>query len=97
MVANQEIGPLSNETNISILYFASLGEYLKCENEFYPLTESTLRISDLKSKLSSRGEEWNRLQEDKNLMCAVNQTITHEDITLKAGDEVAFFPPVTGG
>lgn len=88
---------MSSEKNISILYFASLGEHLKCETETYPITEDTLSLSDLKSKLASRGEQWNRIQEDQNLLCAVNQNITHEDLALKAGDEVAFFPPVTGG
>jgi molybdopterin synthase sulfur carrier subunit len=45
-----------------------------------------------------RGEAWQRLlAEGKNLKVAVNQDVAGAGAPLKAGDEVAFFPPVTGG
>jgi molybdopterin converting factor small subunit len=45
-----------------------------------------------------RGEVWAQLlSSERALRCAVNQHIAAENIALSDGDEVAFFPPVTGG
>ena len=33
----------------------------------------------------------------KNLRCAVNQDMAGPDTAIADGDEIAFFPPVTGG
>ena len=46
--------------------------------------------------IEQNGETWNVLRSDQ-LRCAVNQEIVKMDHRLKAGDEVAFFPPMTGG
>jgi len=46
-------------------------------------------------------EVWHRVAGDKpmpdNTVCAVNQTQADSDHPVTDGDEVAFFPPVTGG
>jgi molybdopterin converting factor subunit 1 len=34
---------------------------------------------------------------DPNVICAVNQHVATDDQPLQEGDEVAFYPPVTGG
>ncbi|MFA6700706.1 MAG: MoaD/ThiS family protein [Thiomicrospira sp.] len=48
--------------------------------------------------LAERGEHWREtLLENRSIQVAVNHDIAHRDTELKAGDEVAFFPPVTGG
>lgn len=31
------------------------------------------------------------------VLCAVNQQFAHHEVVLRDGDEVAFFPPITGG
>ena len=49
------------------------------------------------TKLVARGEPWPALAATKNLRVAVNQQMVGFDAAIKAGDEVAFFPPVTGG
>ncbi|KPW39523.1 hypothetical protein ALO51_04766, partial [Pseudomonas amygdali] len=46
--------------------------------------------------LLQRGEAWQVLAE-QNLMCARNQELCKPTEPLSDGDEVAFFPPVTGG
>ena len=45
-----------------------------------------------------RGEVWSQLlSPERSLSCAVNQHSAAENVALSDGDEVAFFPPVTGG
>ena len=83
--------------DVQIFYFAHLAEQLNCNNEFFPLEESPTTISRLKEQLAERGEEWASLLARPNTRCAVNQAIANEDAMLFYGDEVAFFPPVTGG
>ncbi|MCM2130455.1 cyclic pyranopterin monophosphate synthase MoaC [Larsenimonas rhizosphaerae] len=56
-----------------------------------------LTVAGLKACLIARGDfDPSRLQAGR-LMVAVNQKMTSEDHLLSPGDEVAFFPPVTGG
>ena len=47
--------------------------------------------------IAARGAPWSVLATMPNLRVAVNQQIVDFDAPIKAGDEVAFFPPVTGG
>ncbi|MCY4125504.1 MAG: MoaD/ThiS family protein, partial [Pseudomonas sp.] len=46
--------------------------------------------------LVGRGEPYQVLAE-QNLMCARNEELCRLDEPVQEGDEVAFFPPVTGG
>ncbi|MFN2289056.1 MAG: MoaD/ThiS family protein [Chromatocurvus sp.] len=43
------------------------------------------------------GEGWRDVLTQPNLICAVNQSVVHDTTRLSDDDEVAFFPPVTGG
>lgn len=82
---------------IQILYFARFREELGVECEEIELNGLTC-IGDLLDSLRGRGGAWARLfAEDQRVMMALNQTLSDRDTPLKAGDEVAFFPPVTGG
>jgi molybdopterin synthase sulfur carrier subunit len=50
--------------------------------------------------LSSVADVWRRVSAEPppaNLLVAVNQEYAGLDAAVRAGDEVAFFPPVTGG
>ena len=83
---------------IKVLYFARLREELKTESEELTLDASTADIIALKLKLSLRGDIWNEIfAGDETVMAALNQEVAQPDDTLKDGDEIAFFPPVTGG
>lgn len=87
----------NNDTTITILYFASLGEDLACTEEQLSLPTINMTIQELIILLSRRGEHWAKRLSNTTLHCAVNHAICDRKKTLKAGDEVAFFPPVTGG
>lgn len=83
---------------ITILYFARLKEALGTAREELALPEDVATLQALRASLAKRGEAWAReLSESKTIKAAVNQEMAHADVPLKDGDEVAFFPPVTGG
>jgi molybdopterin synthase sulfur carrier subunit len=54
-------------------------------------------VGELHAHLIARGGAWAALATTKNLRIAVNQQMAAMDAPVKDGDEVAFFPPVTGG
>ncbi|MBK5968273.1 MULTISPECIES: molybdopterin converting factor subunit 1 [Thiorhodovibrio] len=82
---------------IRLLYFASLREALDCEGEDYALADP-MTVAELRAQLAARGEPWSQaLAPAQNILAAVNQTIAGPDSVIQPGDEVAFFPPVTGG
>jgi len=81
---------------INILYFASFRDALGKAEEQLKLEHST--VHDLIEDLANRGENWAMaLRDNQNLQIAVNHDVAQRDTVLSSGDEVAFFPPVTGG
>lgn len=82
---------------LNVLYFASLREAFGTASESIPMPLPT-SVSALISLLRARGGAWSAtLGSDKRWRVAVNQELASMDTTLHAGDEVAIFPPVTGG
>lgn len=81
---------------INILFFAALADALNCKNQQLELPENVSTVNELLSYLTHRKDKWLAL-EDSNIRCAVNQDIVKMDHPIQSGDEVAFFPPVTGG
>lgn len=83
---------------IDILYFASLRENLGQSREQLPLSSAVNDVAQLKTLLAQRDENWQQVfASDLPLMCAVNQNMANDQTRVSDGDEVAFFPPVTGG
>lgn len=83
---------------ITLLYFARLREALGTGREQIDLPAGASTLGALRAQLSQRGEAWSReMAAGRNLRAAVNQEIAGPDTPVKDGDEVAFFPPVTGG
>ena len=57
-----------------------------------------MTAEDLINQLIERGEIWSiEFSGENKILLAVNQQMSERDATVKDGDEVAFFPPVTGG
>ena len=83
---------------VRVLYFASLREKLGRDSEETDLPAGVASIAALRAHLRARGGAWaDALAEGKLLRAAVNQDMAQPAAAIKAGDEVAFFPPVTGG
>ncbi|MBF6059089.1 MULTISPECIES: molybdopterin converting factor subunit 1 [Thiomicrorhabdus] len=81
---------------LNVLYFASFREILGKGNEQLPAQFNT--VGCLLNALADRGESWQQaLLENQNLQIAVNHDVANRQTEIKAGDEIAFFPPVTGG
>ena len=83
---------------ITILYFARLREALGTGSEEIELPDEVADLGALRSVLVSRGGPWAaELAEAKRIRAAVNQDMAGSDTPVRDGDEIAFFPPVTGG
>jgi sulfur-carrier protein len=83
---------------VRILYFAKLREDLGKSAEELDLPEDIATVAALRSHLMARGGAWATvLAQGKALRVAVNHDMADAATPIKAGDEVAFFPPVTGG
>jgi sulfur-carrier protein len=81
---------------IRILYFAGLREQVGTPGEDLDVSPTT--VVGLRTLLMDRGGVWKTaLAQGKALRVAVNQEMALPTTPVKPGDEVAFFPPVTGG
>jgi len=78
---------------MNILYFASLKESLKTAGETMPANPD-MTVDDLKLALT---DKYGQQHFPNNILCAVNHEIASNLTQLKNDDEVAFYPPVTGG
>ncbi|HET7731824.1 MAG TPA: molybdopterin converting factor subunit 1 [Usitatibacter sp.] len=84
---------------MTLLYFASLRETVGRSREDVALpTHGTPTVAALVESLRARDARWSEaFAPGKPWRVAVNQRMADPATPLKAGDEVAFFPPVTGG
>jgi molybdopterin synthase sulfur carrier subunit len=83
---------------VKLLYFARLREDLGTGAEEMTLPPGVTTVAGLRAHLMTRGGAWaSVLANGKALRVAVNQSMAEPTTPVAAGDEVAFFPPVTGG
>lgn len=83
---------------LHIVFFARVKEQLGCATLELEWQDSLASVEALREALcASRGEQWREVLYEENIICAVNQTVVAADVRLRDNDEVAFFPPVTGG
>ncbi|MDH2998652.1 molybdopterin synthase sulfur carrier subunit [Pasteurellaceae bacterium LFhippo2] len=80
---------------IKVLFFAQTRELVGLDELTVEATFST--AEELRQHLSEQGNKWALALEAGKLLVAINQTILPLSAEIKDGDEVAFFPPVTGG
>ncbi|MBL8517531.1 MAG: molybdopterin converting factor subunit 1 [Betaproteobacteria bacterium] len=81
-----------------ILYFARLREVLGSAEEQVEPPAHVTTVAALLAWLRERGGAFaSELAEGKRFRVAVNQTVVNADAAVGAADEVAIFPPVTGG
>ncbi|MCU7959131.1 MAG: molybdopterin converting factor subunit 1 [gamma proteobacterium symbiont of Bathyaustriella thionipta] len=83
---------------IRLRYFASLREALETDGEALEPPADIHSMQQLRQWLAARGGVWaEQFGAEKRLMMAINQTMVRSDDEFSDNDEVAFFPPVTGG
>jgi sulfur-carrier protein len=81
---------------VRLRFFASLREALGSQEQI-ELPDGS-RVADVRDQLIARGAPFDTsLARHKALRAALNQTLCDESAALADGDELAFFPPVTGG
>jgi len=83
---------------LRILYFAWLRERVGASEEEVEVPDGVATVADLTGWLSARGPRHAAaFAATRAIRCAVNQAFAGPQAPIAAGDEVAFFPPVTGG
>lgn len=81
-----------------ILYFASLAETLGMKSEQIELSQDCKTVADLVQLLSARGDPFDdAFAGSTRILVAINQEMSEPAANITNTDEIAFFPPVTGG
>lgn len=78
---------------IKILYFGRLAEAVGVRQAELDLAVSDVLLETVRQQLVSS----HPALDDPTIRIAVNQTLANENLTINDGDELAFFPPVSGG
>jgi molybdopterin synthase sulfur carrier subunit len=83
---------------VTVRFFASVKESLGTDAEVVELPAGVSTVAAVRAHLRARGGAWaETLAESRRVTAAVNQDMVKPSAGVNAGDEVAFFPPVTGG
>ena len=82
---------------MKIIYFSWLKEDLGISEENVKPPTNIKNISSLIKWLSSKSIKHKKVFLKKNIRCAINHQIVEKNSKIKKNDEVAFFPPFTGG
>lgn len=83
---------------VKVLLFANLRERIGQSVEVVDIPDSASTVAGLRIHLMQRGGAWQEILSDmKVVRIAVNHDMAAANAPLNPGDEVAFFPPVTGG
>ncbi len=83
---------------ITLLYFARLREQIGTGAESHELPQGVTTLTDLVTWLRAQGPQYaTAFQDMDKVRAAVNEQAATPDTPLKDGDEIAFFPPMTGG
>ena len=83
---------------ITLFYFARLRETFGMSSEKITLPADAATLEAVRATLAARGGVWaHELAPGRAFRAAVNRDIAGANTPVREGDEVAFFPPVTGG
>ncbi|MBF0184809.1 MAG: molybdopterin converting factor subunit 1 [Magnetococcales bacterium] len=80
-----------------ILYFAWVREKIGSPEDRFTLPQSVDSVERLLAHLRAKGEPYHSVLADTQLRVAVNQRYAQASDALTDGDEIAIFPPVSGG
>jgi molybdopterin synthase sulfur carrier subunit len=85
---------------LRLLYFAWLRERLGTGQEEIGVPAGVATVGELLAWMRGRGPAFEAAfgqTGPRTVRCAVNQDFADAATPVRAGDEIAFFPPVTGG
>ena len=83
---------------LEILFFASIRERLGVQRLSLPIPAGAVTVQSFRQSLiDNHNQDWAEVLLADNVITAVNQQVVAADHQLHEGDELAFFPPVTGG
>ncbi len=83
---------------LHIVFFARVKEQLGCASVELEWNQALSSLESVKKQLYTRDSgNWGDILSEDNIICAVNHTVVNGNVSLSDGDEIAFFPPVTGG
>lgn len=82
---------------LTVRFFASLREALDCGELSLEWRPALATVGDLRQALAQRGDAWAEALGGDDLRCARNREVAELASPVEDGDEIAFFPPVTGG
>ena len=83
---------------IKLVFVARLRDALGVSTEALELPEGVRDVGSLRERLRGRPGLWStELGPGRAIRVAVNQVVADPGTPVRDGDEVAFFPPVTGG
>ena len=85
---------------LKILFFGQLKDVTQTEYLDIDIIQNGERlntVAKLRSLLQAKGAIWNEYLDYGRGLVAVNQEMTGDDAEINEADEIAFFPPVTGG
>ena len=89
--------PSTSVSVVKLVFLARLRDAFGASHERYAIDAPTT-VGAIRAALSARGGAWaNELAPGRAVRIAVNHELARDDATVSPGDEVAFFPPVTGG
>lgn len=82
---------------IKIVYFAKTRETIGKSTEPFELAPGINTVTSIIESLVARGNPYNVAFEDERILAAINQEMVSLASRVIDDDELAFFPPVTGG
>ncbi|MVF10597.1 molybdopterin converting factor subunit 1 [Ketobacter sp. MCCC 1A13808] len=82
---------------IKVLFFARIRDQVGCSELELSLPEGVSNLGELTALVKRQGDTFEAALSDQQLLVAVNQEMANPAMTIEDGDEIAYFPPVTGG